>query len=839
MSEHDHKPHEPKRWNALDDKDTNALTIPADSTTTSTLALGQTLFSAIETAGDQDWYAVTLTTGQTYSFVMEGAIAPDASTALNDSYLTLYDADSNAVMIDDDGGEGLFSNLVFTAETSGTYYIAARHFDTGTGGYSLSMSTAPPPILTETLNGDETPTFNDGFLDVYFASAGEVFDDQTSLGWNTHERTQALAALSHYSTFINLGFRATSDLASADAVVVTVDTIGGGGTLGYFTEPSGDEPAVGVFARGEFGWTEGGEGGLAQGGYGWVTLIHEFGHALGLAHPHDNGGGTPILQGVTDSSDSGAFNLNQGIFTTMSYVDGWRTNPDGTTAREDFGWQGTAGALDIAVLQEKFGANTTANNGDDVYVLPDANAAGTYFTAIWDTAGEDTIAAPANSNTKVTINLNDATLQYEEGGGGFVSWMTDVSGGFTIANGVEIENATGGEGDDTLVGNDLNNRLIGLGGDNVIDGGLGIDTIDYTAETTPVFVQLDWGWTGHGALTAGVWTDQDQLANVENVDGSAQNDVLIGANGANIINGGDGADWIEDVGDGDDTLNGGAGDDVILGASGADTIDGGNDNDGIRGGAGNDNLSGGAGVDWIYGGLNDDIIDGGAGDDVLFGGDSDPATAAQDGSDQIFGRDGNDTLIGEGGSDALNGGAGDDWAYGGDGVDTLNGEDGVDSLHGEAGADTIFGGSGDDFIFGGAGLDVLLGQDGRDWIEAGADGAQITGGQGADSLFGGGGSTFIYTDVSESTESVTDVIGLFVRADGDKVDVSAIDADGDAANGDTAFTFVSDFTGVAGEAIISVNGNDTIARFDVDGDSASDLSIVFSGFTITTDDFIL
>jgi len=30
---------------------------------------------------------------------------------------------------------------------------------------------------------------------------------------------------------------------------------------------------------------------LKQGGYDFVTVIHELGHAVGLKHPHDSGGG--------------------------------------------------------------------------------------------------------------------------------------------------------------------------------------------------------------------------------------------------------------------------------------------------------------------------------------------------------------------------------------------------------------------------------------------------------------------------------------------------------------------------------------------------------------------
>ena len=49
----------------------------------------------------------------------------------------------------------------------------------------------------------------------------------------------------------------------------------------------------------------------------------------------------------------------------------------------------TPPALDIAAIQGMYGANTDHNGGNDTYVLPTANAVGTFFQAIWDTGGEE------------------------------------------------------------------------------------------------------------------------------------------------------------------------------------------------------------------------------------------------------------------------------------------------------------------------------------------------------------------------------------------------------------------------------------------------------------------
>jgi len=133
-------------------------------------------------------------------------------------------------------------------------------------------------------------------------------------------------------------------------------------------------------------------------------------------------------------------------------------------------------AFDIAAIQFLYGARA-ANTDDTTYTLVTANATGTGWKAIWDTAGTDTISAAASTST-VTINLNDAPLDGSVNAGGFVSWQSDIQGGYTIANGVSIENAIGGSGNDILIGNESDNSLTGSAGNDTLTGNAGADTID-------------------------------------------------------------------------------------------------------------------------------------------------------------------------------------------------------------------------------------------------------------------------------------------------------------------------------------------------------------------------
>jgi serralysin len=220
----------------------------------------------------------------------------------------------------------------------------------------------------------------------------------------------------------------------------------------YPQDPAyGSQQGIGTFNLLSGGFTR--EASLEQGGYSYAVVLHEFGHAHGLAHPHDTGGGSDIMLGVAGSSSLGIYDLNQGVYTVMSYNDGWETNPDGpqafTLATIGYGWSGSLSAFDIAQLQERYGVHEYAT-GDDTYVIRDENAPGTFFSTIWDTGGTDEIVYAGNADAR--IDLLAATLDYTATGGGVVSFAQGIYGGFTIANGVVIENASGGSGNDVLIG---------------------------------------------------------------------------------------------------------------------------------------------------------------------------------------------------------------------------------------------------------------------------------------------------------------------------------------------------------------------------------------------------
>ena len=402
--------------------------------------------------------------------------------------------------------------------------------------------------------------FGEGLVPANASSIGEF----VGKAWTEPEKVAFETAISQYQAVCNLTFiQAISDSpANADVVWWLADatSMGGLGNLGLHEVPDNSGvPVNGYFNYQSSTWSD-----LSAGSYGYVTVIHELGHGLGLAHPHDGGshGDATKFPGVKGPWTVGTYGLNQGIWTTMSYNDGWNLEP---SPAKNFGYQATPMALDIAALQALYGANTLTATGDDTYVLPGQQASGTYWSCLWDAGGADTISN-AGSSMGATINLNAAPL-VGANAGGFVSWDKGVSGGYTIAHNVDIENAIGGDGNDILIGNALSNVLDGGLGVDRMSGGLGDDI--YYVTRGDVLIEGN-GAGGVDTVVASLsWVlsarDIENLtladdAGFANATGNAIANTLIGNNSSNVLNGDSG----------NDILIGGGGSDRLLGGRGSD-----------------------------------------------------------------------------------------------------------------------------------------------------------------------------------------------------------------------------------------------------------------------------
>lgn len=100
---------------------------------------GQTV-GIVESAGDEDWFAIELEAARTYNISLRGR--PTYDGTLTNPYLDgVHDANGNFIAntSDDDGGEGLNSRVAFSPTADGTYYVAAGAYGDEVGTYELTI----------------------------------------------------------------------------------------------------------------------------------------------------------------------------------------------------------------------------------------------------------------------------------------------------------------------------------------------------------------------------------------------------------------------------------------------------------------------------------------------------------------------------------------------------------------------------------------------------------------------------------------------------------------------------------------------------------------------------
>ena len=251
----------------------------------------------------------------------------------------------------------------------------------------------------------------------------------------------------------------------------------------------------------------------------------------------------------------------------------------------------------------------------------------------------------------------------------------------------------------------------------------------------------------------------------------------------------------------------------------------------------------------IQGGVGNDSITGTAGNDLLEG---------LQGNDTLVGDAGNDTLLGQDGDDLLVGGAGSDVLDGGAGIDTASyvGATAAVTASLATGAGTAGFASGDSFISienllgsafndrltGDGGANRLEGAAGNDGLVGGGGNDTILGGAGQDTMTGGTGSDrFVWNALSESSAASPDRVVDFAWAEGDVLDLSAIDANLGLA-GDQAFTLMAGNTfagGGQGSIRQSQSGGDTRIEIDQGDGGAAEAVIILTGLhTLVNTDFV-
>jgi Ca2+-binding RTX toxin-like protein len=697
-----------------------AITLPGEAFTAELTQGAGTFFpmagtvtvqASIGAVGDQDYFAVQLTAGETW------IVDVDVAGAGIDLTLYLYDPLGNlAVTVTD--GAGIDPGSASLADPYGAF--VATSFGLWRIGFQAALGGATGAYTVHVSRPDQP-------LDVFgTAGADAVFGgirDDTLRGY-------------------------ARDAASADT---GADSLVGGGGRDRIEGVGGDDTLRGetgndtlLGGNGADSLLGGDHSDRLVGGAGNDTL---FGDDLtGLSGARDTlsgGAGDDLLQGVYGAD---LLQGGEGADTLLGGEAGDRlqggAGNDVLYANESS--VASADAPDL--LDGGLGDDTLAAGAEDRVLAGEGNdlivlslAGGGYGIGFVDGgAGEDTAQLlGVGVLSGLSVSLDGSGMLR-----GSLSFGVPVSTQPLRAVGIERLYVQGSDGSDDLRGGALADTLIGFGGvgdqlaggagndsilagggivtenalllgedgddflrlgvgDGVLDGGAGNDSLEVVSSTGPTILQ---GGTGDDLLRVGGGV----LVGGTLVDGGSGDDVLeldlsTLFHGADSESFGDGGGWIEGQfqsvdytgierlllrgGTGDDTLQGGTGADTLLGGSGDDTLQGGTGADTLLGGSGNDLLSGGLGNDFYSVDSLDTVVDTG-GADTVESGESHSLAA------------GIETLVLTGGF-ALNG-------TGNGGNNLLLGNVGANGLNGGNGADTLVGGAGADRLTGGTGNDVFV-----------------------------------------------------------------------------------------------------------------------------------
>lgn len=489
------------------------------------------------------------------------------------------------------------------------------------------------------------------------------------------------------------------------------------------------------------------------GSLAYYTLLHEAGHALGLKHPHAS----------SDYSANTLSVLDDSVFNTVMSAYVWPGIAASVAGNIDR-FPSTPMSLDIDAMQYLYGESLSSQSTDTVYSFA---SDGKYLQTIYDTGGRDTIALTGSSAGVIDLRAGHWSQlgQPVQIQGGHIQSAQTVQ----IYHGTLIENASGGEAADLLIGNDASNLLRGNGGDDTLAGGAGADTLHGGAGADHFVLspdgactiedfnvsqgdQLDLGpvlrqfiaapaagnpfETGHLSLSQlgtdtwlmadldgpqAVWApyalarlqgtsalslSAENFAQALNPRGALMSPAAFVITGFLII-GTTGNDTLQG-GPLNDSIQAKDGNDILLGEGGDDLLNGGNGFDEIFGGAGSDTaVFAGASTDYIVSSsLTSTTVT------KIVGGEVDVLREVEfiefSNTTVTITTNVGGTFTGTDASEGFSGTDFDDQMFGLGGNDTLTALGGDDYIDGGSGNDTLQGGLGNDTYVIDSALDVIV-----------------------------------------------------------------------------------------------------------------------------------
>ena len=770
----------------------------ADPSTKGELSVGEKISGVVDYPGDRDWFRIVLNAGGTYRFNLDGI-------TLTKPTLFLRDASGAELAFNDDVSLDVNAKIIFTATTSGTYFLDAGPFEEDLGSY----------VLTTTTLGFAGTDGNDTIIgglgdDAFFGSAGNdsyeglsgidtidysslgqrvtlksqgVIEKAGGLGTDSIAGVERIIGTLGKSNFIDgrvAGPQATSFDINLASDNLTVNGIPGIGSSSFFVQNFTDvrgtrnnDTVVGTRARNVFFGTAGTDSYDGAGGFDTI----DYG-ALGTAVTLKSQG--IIEKGALGTDTIIAMERIIGAAGKINVIDGFTGGPQPTSFEID---------LDGGLLLVK----DIPGIGDQVFFIKN-------FVDVRGTTNDDVITGSSlpgilGNNTFFGSFGNDS---YDGAGGIDTIDYSNLGQRVTLKSQGVIEKA-GGFGTDIIAGVE---RIIGtLGQDNVIDG-----TVTGPQATSFAINLATNNLTVNGI--PGIGSASFFVQNFTDVRGTKNSDTVVGNGARNVFFGTAGADSYDGAGDIDTIDYSNLGQRVTLKSQGVIEK---------AGGLGTDII---AGVERIIGTLGQsNVIDGtvtgpqatsfdinlatdnltvngipGIGSASFFvqnftdvrGTKNSDTVVGSDLANSLSGGDGNDTLTGGGGNDILIGGAGNDsYVYDADlalGIDTVNeAGGGIDSLDFSTTTRSIAVNLGlatsqvvntnlslalgsattIENVIGGDLADTLIGNTQANSLSGGDGNDSLTGGGGDDILIGGAGNdSYVYdADLALGIDTVNEAGG--------------------------------------------------------------------------------
>ncbi|MCB1518728.1 MAG: pre-peptidase C-terminal domain-containing protein [Hyphomicrobiaceae bacterium] len=554
--------------------------IPANLSTTADLAVGDTIITDVNFAGDFDWIRVSLEAGVTYRFTMTA----DNGTNIDASIIVRNAA--GTIVRNDDNGTGLVNEFEFTVPPGAAlqdFYLDVGDFNSSaTGRYSLTVVEKPPF----------------GFNDIP--------DDNSSI-----ETLTTAATVSS-----NIGGAGDRDWFAVDLVAGTTYTF-------EMTQNGVSNLTSHLMLRKAGGKILADDWDSGRGGSQLTFTATQTGTFFLDAGALSNTDGNYNLT-MYEGSPFGANDIagDKNTTATLQHGDIVKSKIAPIDLDDDEDWfkvelkagetytftmEATAGsALDgyLGIFRPNGDLVASINNGQhpddprgwigpgdgsgDVELTYTATKTGTYYLAATTAITSTNLAGHSDGAYRVSMlqagkgtDRDDILIGTDEN-----DVLDGLAGNDLIRGRGGNDFLVGGPGDDRLFGNAGNDVLNYTRGDDLLDGGAGFDRFYCTRSRSDnkgfeIDLRLKgWQEMPHGRV---------KLVSIEDVYGSFWRDVLKGSNA-------------------DERLFGSSGNDLLIGRGGSDDLRGGDDKDTLQGDGGRDKIDGGYGNDQLTGGKGGDTF---------------------------------------------------------------------------------------------------------------------------------------------------------------------------------------------------------------------------------------